>query len=305
MSGSATISDARPSPVLPVPCTGRGSCPLVLGECVQGRLRGGPHFLITAPIHLFSQARFEPDPTLDHVVVDPPERTKSRLAVERYLALEGLPCGGVLHVHTPLEPAHGFGTSTADISASLRAAAAAWGRTVSPETISHIAVGIEPTDGSMYDGSVAYAHRTGALLEELGRLPPFEALVACVGNGVDTIVFDAYRKDFQYPARDEDRLFAAWAMVRRANRQQDVELLARACTLSARINEQLLPKPLFAEMIRYAELGGAEGLMVAHSGTLQALVLDPSRPDHARRKEQAARFMASLTPGCWFEVCSF
>jgi len=36
--------------------SGVGRCPLVLGECVQGRLEDGLHFLITSPIELFSSA---------------------------------------------------------------------------------------------------------------------------------------------------------------------------------------------------------------------------------------------------------
>jgi uncharacterized protein involved in propanediol utilization len=283
------------------PTTGHGSCPLVLGEAVQGRLYHGPHFLITAPIQRSSWASFEPDPHAG-LVVEPADRTKSLAAVSRYLAGEGLPMGGRLRISTPLQPAQGFGTSTADIAASLRAAAAAWGRTVSPEAISRFAADLEPTDGSMYDGSVAYAHRIGALLERLGSPPPFEALVVCVGEGVDTVAFDNFRKDFQYPLRDQDRLFAAWAMVRQANRRQRVGLLGRACTISARVNQQLLPKPLFAQLARYAELGGAEGVVVAHTGTIQALMLDPARPDHGLRKARAYAFLESLAPGCAFEV---
>src|SRR5262245_50992848 len=132
------------------PAAGWGCCPLVLGECVQGRFRGGLHFLITAPLNLFSWARFEPRPDIAYISFDPAECTKSRTAVELFLDGEMLPPGGILSIETPLEPAHGFGTSTADICASIRAAAAAWGRTVAPEALSRIAASIEPTDGSMY-----------------------------------------------------------------------------------------------------------------------------------------------------------
>lgn len=284
------------------PAAGWGCCPLVLGECVQGRLRGGLHFLITAPLNLFSWARFEPRPDIAHISVDPPERTKSRAAVEYFLDGEGLPTGGVLSIETPLEPAHGFGTSTADICASIRAAAAAWGRNVVPETLSRIAVSIEPTDGSMYEGSVAYAHRAGVLLESLGRLPPFEALVGRIGSGIDSRAFDLFRKDYEYPARDEDRLFAAWSQVRHAIRRQDLGLMGKACTVSSWVNQQLLHKPLLSELTRFARGGGADGVMVAHSGTLHSLLLDPVRPDHLRRKRDAVAFLESLVSGIWFEV---
>lgn len=277
-----------------------GCCPLVLGECVQGCLASGRHFLITSPIGLFSWAEFLAAADGDPLSVDPPQRTKSLTAVRRYLAEERLPQAGRLRVVTPLDPGQGFGTSTADIAASLRAAAAAWGRALEPERIARLAIGIEPSDGSMYAGCVAFAHREGVLLERLGVLPRFEALVACTGGTVDTLDFDRRRKEFRYSARDEEALVAAWDMVRHANRHADAALMARAATTSAAINEQLLKKPRFGELLRFVELGGADGLMTAHSGTAVALILDPARPAHHVRLPRAAAFIESLAlPSCF------
>lgn len=281
---------------------GLGYCPLVLGECVQGRTESGRHFLITSPIGLFSWAEYSIDPARTSSVVEPAERSKSRRAVLRYLTEAGLPFGGVLRVHTPVEPGQGFGTSTADITASVRAAAAAWGRSVSPEVVARIAIEIEPTDGSMYPSCVAFAHREGLLLESLGALPRFEALVACTGGMVDTVAFDERRRDFRYSRRDQEDLAAAWDMVRHANRVADVALMARAATISARINEQLLAKPYFGDVLDFVECVGIEGLMVAHSGTALAMILDPERPDYHWRLDQAQRFLTELAPPYWFRI---
>jgi L-threonine kinase len=265
-------------------------------------LANGPHFLITSPIGLFSWAEFEPDPERERVVVEPADRSKSRIAVERYLEELALPLGGRLRIHTPQDPGQGFGTSTADITAALRAAGAAWHRSVPPEVIARVAATIEPTDGSMYPGCVAFAHLHGSLLEHLGQLPRFEALVACTGGVVDTVAFDVDRRRFRYSQRDEAELLRAWDMVRQANRRADVGLMARAATTSARINEQLLKKPLFAELSRFAELSGVDGLMAAHSGTALALVLDPSRPGYHVRLHEAQRFFEGLGLTRWFQV---
>jgi uncharacterized protein involved in propanediol utilization len=281
---------------------GLGHCPLVLGECVQGRLRDRGHFLITSPVNVFSWAEFTPDLSLGRVVVDPPERTKSLAAVTAYLTAAGYPASGVLKVFTPVRPGLGFGTSTADITASLRAAAAAWGEVVTPEVISGIATGIEPTDGSMYPGSVAFDHRRGLLLEHMGPLPPFYALVVCGEGEVDTVAFDHHRRDFQYSREDERELRIAWDMVRYAARKRDVSVLASAATISARINELLLPKPFFKEMHEFMELTGLEGLIVGHSGTLLAFLFDPHGPGFLEKLERTREFVVDLRPKSWLEI---
>lgn len=284
--------------------TGLGYCPLVLGECVQGQLAGGCHFLITSPLGIFSWAEFTPDPGLDEPVVEPAGCTKAQLAVQRFLGEVGVPSGGRLRVSTPIESGQGFGTSTADITASIRAAAAAWRYAVEPEEIARIAISIEPTDGSMYPGCVAFAHRAGLLLERLGNLPPWEALVLLTGGIVDTVEFDKVRKGFRYSRMENDQLLSAWHMVRRANRLGSFNLLARAATVSARINQRLLPKPFFAELLDFVARGGADGLMTAHSGTALALLLNPSRADHQERAMAAIELVSSLAVAGWFHLSS-
>lgn len=281
---------------------GMGSCPLTLGECVQGRLPDGRFFLITSPIGLSSRADFTIDLALGDVVVEPAGLDKSLGAVKRYLEEESLPASGVLSIDTPLGFGQGFGTSTGDITASLRAAAAAWGRSIAPARIARIAIDIEPTDGSMYPGCVAFAHREGVLLEPLGALPRFEAIVTLPGGTVDTAKFDEYRRDYFYGPRDQDDLLTAWRMVRHANRTGDVGVMAAAATMSTRINEVLLPKLLFREMLEFAERTGIEGLMAAHSGTALAFIFDPMRPGYLDRLMAARAFVQSLGLACWFQV---
>jgi uncharacterized protein involved in propanediol utilization len=288
-----------------VPRRGIGLCPLVLGECVQGRFGAGPHFLITAPITLYSQAEFVADLSLGHVAVEPSHCVKSLLAVSRYLESQDLPVSGSLRVLTGAQHSLGFGTSTADITASLRAAAAAWNRTVSPEAVSRIAAAMEPTDGSMYPGSVAYAHREGRVLEILGPLPHFRALVAVCGDRVDTVAFDARRAHFRYSADAERKLRTAWRMVRESIRSADIGLMAEAGMISAEINEVLLPKPMFNEIRQSVQPLGAEGLLVAHSGSLVGWILDPDKPDYEKRRDRVGRFMDALGMSCWAEVSSY
>lgn len=283
---------------------GEGWCPLVLGECVQGRLEDGLHFLITAPIPVFVRGEFHCDPSISDLTIEPAACVKTLKAVVAYMRDEGLPERGRLRVHDTTRPGLGFGTSTGDITACLRAVASAWGRQIPPETISRLAVAIEPTDGSMYEGSVAYAHREGRLLERLGELPAFRAVGVIAGEGFDTVGFDEVRKDFRYPSHEVERLRSAWRLVREANRTGNVRLLAEASTASAEINQQLLPNPLFGELNQPARQLGAEGCFVAHSGTLASLIFDPARPDSERCVERAKRHLESLEPLGMFDLAN-
>src|SRR5439155_5555823 len=97
---------------------GMGHCPLVLGECIQGQTRERRHFLITSPIGLFSWAEFTRGCDDEHLTVEPAACWKARTAVEAYLAEQGLPQSGKLCISTPIGSGQGFGTSTADITAS-------------------------------------------------------------------------------------------------------------------------------------------------------------------------------------------
>jgi len=276
----------------------------VLGECVQGQVDDGPHFLITAPITLESRAEFIADLSRDCISVEPAHCVKSLQAVSRYLTGQSLPLCGSLRVATGARTSLGFGTSTADIAASLRAAAAAWHRSVSPEAISEIASAIEPTDGSMYAGSVAYAHREGRLLEALGPLPQFRAIVMLCGDGVDTVAFDEYRVHFRYSAEAGQKLRQAWWMVRESIRTMDVRLLGQAGMISAEINQKLLPKPLFEEIRDAVEPLGAAGLLVAHSGSLLGILLDPEK-GFRQCRERVLRFMQDLKVTAWCEVGNY
>lgn len=288
-----------------VPSTGTGSCPLVLGECVQGRIGEGPHFLITSPISLYSRAEFVADLEMQELLVEPAHYVKSLGGVCQYLEEEGLPLSGRLKVCSGARVSLGFGTSTADITASLRAAASAWKRRISPARISRIAIGIEPSDGSMYSGSVAYAHREGRLLERFGRLPRFRAVAILCGDGVDTVEFDKRRVHFKYPESSQRKLQTAWNMVREAERSGSVSLLAEAGTLSATVNQDLLPKDLFDECRYAAGPLGAEGLFVAHSGSILAFILDPVRPDHEARYRSVLRYVADLPSLGWMELANY
>ncbi len=294
----------RPSatPSLPKPIAGAGRCGLVLGECVQGWLPDWQDFLITAPISLAAVARFDPHLGQGSLTVRPAGCVKALAAITRYLMENQVPLCGELAIENPLPRGHGFATSSADIAASLRAVAQAWDLPLSAADISRIAIEIEPTDGVMYREAVVYAHRRGRLLQRLGHLPRFHAMVICDQVGIDTVDYDKHRDDLRYQTAEIARLENAHAQIRVAIARQDLGLLGCAATESARINENFLPKTYFKEMLELVASGLGVGLIAAHSGTALGLLLDPADPDFDRQQETARRELTDLQPDRFLEL---
>src|SRR5438552_6590361 len=110
---------------------------------------------------------------------------------ELALARLGLPLtGAILDVDCRLPEGRGLASSTADVVATARAVSDATGLHLEPGEIAELAIQIEPTDGVMWDGVVAFNHRAGRLLRHLGPLPDMRVLGIDLGGTVDTIQFN-------------------------------------------------------------------------------------------------------------------
>jgi uncharacterized protein involved in propanediol utilization len=66
---------------------------------------------------------------------------------------------------------------------------------------------------------------------------------------------------------------------------------------SARISQRHLPKRDFAQIERLAEMLGAVGVQVAHSGTVAGLVFDARDSRTPRRVAHARQLLAEMTFG--------
>lgn len=250
------------------------------GELVQGVFEdehGHLHRgLVTLPIDsLRSTAWFAVDESGD-IDVEPRGRDKALRAAQLALAHLGYPSlGGRLKVESDIPVGHGYGSSTADVVASMRAVAAALGARLLPSTSSRLAVAAEvASDAIAFETeALLFAQREGVVLEHFGgSLPPF-VLVGFKGEaaaGIDTLELVPARY-----SREEIQLFRVLrGMVARAVRYQDTRLLGQAATMSARISQRHLPKPYFDVVVDIASHYQALGIQVAHSGSLFGLMLD-------------------------------
>lgn len=276
-----TLSVAPPLEV------GTGYAPAHHGELLQGvfeddagRLRRA---LVTLPeVGLGSRAVFFPSE--NHLgIVGTPELTKVRraamLALREFSTHPAPAKGGQIQIFSNVPQGIGMGSSTSDVTATIRAVADYHGVSLSREEVGRLAVLAEcASDSIMIDDRVVlFAQRDGIVLETFGfRLPPM-VVVGCnaePGEQVDTL-------RMQPAEYNEDEVAAFKALragLRRAIATEDARLLARVTTASARINQRFLPKPCLDDLLEIGRRHNGCGIQVAHSGTVAGLVFDATEP---------------------------
>lgn len=269
---------------------GHAAVPATCGELVQGTLDGIP-CLVSCPIDVYSVAMVRLDQRAYWHV--PAERAKSVAALQAGLRHLGWSGGGALHLVSPLPVGRGYGTSTADLGATLYALGNACGHAFTPPEVARLAVSIEPSDSTLFPGLTLFAHRGGEFYETLADAPPLWVLVLDPGGEVDTVAFNRcdHRAVLRRLAREHRRAFD---MVRRSLKEGEWEMLGEAASLSSRLHQAILPNPWLDDVLRLAKSVRALGVCRAHSGTLLGLLLDAERTDVAAVTGYVARRFPSL-----------
>ncbi|MFD3748435.1 hypothetical protein [Nocardia sp. NPDC058633] len=252
-----------------------GSC----GELLQGVTAQDRHFLVTLPIRRGTVAVFEPGG--DDIAVAPAGKSKAQRLAGAMVARSGLLRGGRLTLHSELPEGKGLASSTADLVATARAVADAEGRAVPVGELEADLRAIEPSDGVMYPGAVAYFHREVRLLARLGTLPALTIVAGDEGGSVDTVEFNRVEPSFS-PAdkREFDRLLGELGG---AIARGDTAAIGAVATRSAVLSAASRERPHLDATIRAARAIGAIGVVVAHSGTTTAILLADHDP---RLREQ-------------------
>jgi uncharacterized protein involved in propanediol utilization len=266
---------------------GIGHAPAHHGELLQGMFHDGTGALRRALVTLpcpDRQSRAVFYPSQSHWgIVGTPALTKVRraaiLALREFSRHPSPAKGGQIEITSDIPRAIGMGSSTSDVIATIRAVANYHAVSLSPEEVGRLAVLAEAaSDSTMIDDRVVlFAHRDGVVLESFGhRLPPL-IVVGCdtePGTRVDTLGHP--------PADYDDREIGTFGVLRAALRRavstDDVALLGRVATASARINQRFLPKPNLDVLLEVCLRHGGCGVQVAHSGTVAGLMFDARRP---------------------------
>ena len=276
------------------------------GEILQGVFEGGTGevrpALVTLPrFDVRSEVTFTLREGAE-LTVQPAWKVKAKRAAELTLAVLGREgAGGSLRVSDAIPVGHGFGSSSSDVVATIRATAASVGVVLPADVVARLAVRAEAaSDSVMLEGrTVLFAQREGTVVEDLGpSLPALEV----VGFSTDEGRGPVLTLDLPVPAYAsyELKLFRLLrGALRRAVADQSAELLGRVATASARINQRYLPVPRFDLLESLVARCGAVGLQVAHSGTVAGLLFDRGAPGVAERVAVARRALDELGLASW------
>lgn len=257
------------------------------GELLQGVLPGGVDFLVTLPIARWTTATFTADPTTRELRVDPPHKWKARVLARQVLENLGYAGGGRLVLDGSLPEGKGLASSSADLVATARAVTNALGADITAPDIEDLLRPIEPTDGVMYPGVVAYHHREVRLRETLGSLPPLTVVALDEGGQVDTMAFNRRTKPFDQ--KDQIGYGDLLMSLGTAVRDGDMTTVGAVATRSAVLNQRLRPKRTLARLVEECHRSGGLGVVTAHSGTMSGVLLADDDPFY-RQKLAAARW---------------
>ena len=264
------------------------------GELLQGVFadenRESDHALVTLPLRSRgSRATFRTS-SESTIRVFPPDRTKARraaeLAVELCARQGDTATGGRLDIISNVPVGRGMGSSTSDVIATIKAVSDCYRVRLTPQQITQLAVLAEQACDSIMieDRVVLFAHRRGAVLEELGcQLPPL-VVIGCMSgpaDGVNTLELPLAH----YTQHEIETFRRLRAALREAITTQDVKLLGQIATTSAQINQRFLPKPELDFLITLSGQLGAAGVQIAHSGTVVGLIFDARLPDLTTRTD--------------------
>lgn len=257
------------------------SAPGTCGELAQGLL-DGVLCMITCPVDLMSVVSVELFPG-DGSVSGPPDSPKTALAVKKTLEFLGeTGSNAQVTVESPLPRGKGMASSTADVAAAIAATAASAGQVLTSGQIASLALGVEPSDGVMFPGIVAFDHRGGTLIRPLGHPPPMRVVALDFGGEVDTLDFNSTDRQGALVGQ-APRMAEAAGLIEGGIRQGSPELIGRGASISSRANQEILPNPNLGAVMRLAQEADAVGVNVAHSGTVIGMLF----PDDILRAEEA------------------
>ena len=276
---------------------GVGYAPAHHGELLQGMFYDSCGDLRRALVTLPQPSRgtravFHPSYTHGGIL-GPPELTKVRraamLTLRRFATHPSPAKGGRVEIISDVPRGIGMGSSTSDVTATIRAVADFHGVELARDEVARLAVLAEcASDSIMIDDRVVlFGHRDGVVLESFGyRLPPM-FVISCdtePAARVDTLRLQ--------PAEYDDAELTSFGVLRAAMRRavalSDTALLGRVATASARINERYLPKPHLNLLLQTCLRHGGCGVQVAHSGTVAGLIFDAQLPDAEQRARRCA-----------------
>ncbi|MEJ2457400.1 MAG: hypothetical protein P8Y58_04315 [Novosphingobium sp.] len=280
---------ASPSSVKPTRSHYSGVCHGTVGELFQGPYIDGntPQIaIISLPVRRYSWAHYSLFPDSEGGGLE--DRSRCLRAIDLFLQRHGvsLPAGRWCFA-TDLLRGKGMASSTADIVATIRCLDAIFG-TQSADIIPAILKEIERSDSVFLQTHALYLSGVQKIVARLPFNPSFQVCFIDEGNVIDTEAMGE-RLLAHYTAKA-----AAYASVLEeivgAFARGDALAIAGCATRSAILGQDVLPKQSLEPMLARQTEFGADGLVVAHTGSLIGYLFRSS-PEVQRVGELSAFFL--------------
>lgn len=256
-------------------CTGYGKANGTFGELMQGVLPCDKAFMVTFPVNLFSYATFIPNTATDKITVYPQHKTKSSVLAYKLLNTFNVQAiGGDLIIESELSEGKGLASSSADLVATAYAVASSMHINISNEMIENLIYSIEPSDGVMYQGVVAFDYKKLKLIKNIGSLPEIVIIAIDEGSQIDTVGYNAIHKTYSSKNKEQYQTLLTKMII--AIQNKNLYEIGKIATESAIMNQCHNPKKFLQDLIVTANKIHALGVCVAHSGTFVGIMLDPT-----------------------------
>ncbi|MGL9727979.1 GHMP family kinase ATP-binding protein [Enterococcus sp. DIV0756] len=243
-----------------------GSC----GELIQGWL-GDSQKLVSYGIDRFSKV------TIQTGVASKVIKPKVEEAIYRTLDHLGIPISEKeklsFLIDSDLPVAKGMASSTADIAAACQATAAYYGRKISRDEIINICLAIERTDSILFPTLTLFEQKNGSVRECSGWAPHFYVVVLETEETLATEVFHSRKTDRLF-YQQREQFADVYRKYEIAVNERSLRKLGEAATCSARLNQAILPKPYFSELLTLRRNYQWLGINVAHSGSVVGLMIE-------------------------------
>ncbi len=303
---TAAISPPADGPVTLRRKTYSGVSHGTLGELYQGPLCGGtlPEIaIVSLPVDKYSWSYYlTSDGTSSYDDSALRERSKCKKAIRLFCARYGraLPPGR-WEVFSELDTGKGMASSTADIVATLRCLFNLFAIDYDQRVVVEVLRQIERADTVFLDEFCLYLSGRNQIVRRLGNQVGFYTCFAIEEGSVDTESLGGYLLD-HYGRREEAYRECLSGLVA-AFDHGNAAAIARYATRSADLAQEVTPKKSYDELVLNRSGFGADGLFVAHTGTIIGYLFR-TQPDRSALDELSA-FFREAGQQCYFAKCGW
>ena len=288
-----------------------GSCSGTLGELFQGPIERGGQVeiaIVSLPFAGRSTCRYILQPDAHSPFGEGLEnRPKTTRALELLISQHRLrlPSGRWVF-SSDLEVGKGMASSTADIVAAIRCVGQILGRRFRTHDVMNVLRHVERSDSVFLEEAALYLSERHEIVVRFGRSLGYTAAYLVEPNVVDT---EAMRDCLvNHYLRHETEYRALLDLFVSAAARKDPFLVAQAATESARLSQRCLPKRRFSALRSAMRSLAADGLFVAHTGSVAGYLY--VRPPTPSQRAEITAFFSSLgervrfDPVGWFDACA-